>query len=274
VKPIKTTLIQTYISPFRAPAILHKVPLALIVLLQIAINSEAAESYLFYKGYDYGSQANYNPLSMTLNSTLDVLQINNSTNDLTRLQLAHGFANVADNFVNPGRAIHQYGTLNFISSEVFPLGRSKDSYQYVPNYTLHLIGGGMTYVATAEWYAWHHYPAPRTLSLITMAGMHYLNEALENNSFTGPNVDPIADLMIFDPLGVVLFSSSRVSSFFAHTLNLNDWSPQTLYSPPNHQIYNNGQKFSFKYALPGVTQWRLFYLAGTEGITEPASEWN
>ncbi len=238
--------------------------LLLIVLLPLP--TLAAESYLFYHGYDYGSQAVYNPLSMTISATFDVLQINNRTNDLTTLHLANGFANVWANFIDPMPAVKQYGYKQFFSSEIFPLGLAGDSYQYVPNYTLHLLGGGMTYIATAEWYEYHGYPRPRLLSGITMTVMHFFNEALENNAFDGPNVDPIADLWLFDPGGIVLFSFPRVAEFFATTLHLNDWSPQTLYYPAKHEIYNNGQKFSFKLDIPRLERWRLFYLAGAEGI--------
>jgi len=238
----------------------------LILAVLLPAQASAAEKYLFYHGYDYGSQAVYNPLGMTISATFDVLQINNRTNDLTTLHLANGFANVWANFIDPLPAVREYGYKQFFSSEIFPLGLAGDSYQYVPNYTLHLIGGGMTYIATAEWYEYHGYPKPRLLSGITMAAMHFFNEALENNAFDGPNVDPIADLWLFDPGGLVLFSFPGVAEFFATTLHMNDWSPQTLYYPDKHEIYNNGQKFSFKLDVPYVERWRLFYLVGTEGI--------
>jgi len=241
---------------------------ALIVLLLALFASPgiAKEKYIFYHAYNYGSQAVYNPLGMTISATFDVLQINNRTNDLKTLHLANGFANVWANFIDPLPAVKEYGYKQFFSSEIFPLGLAGDSYQYVPNYTLHLIGGGMTYIATAEWYEYHGYPKPRLLSGITMAAMHFFNEALENNAFDGYNVDPIADLWLFDPGGLVLFSFPRVAEFFATTLHLNDWSPQTLYYPDRHEIYNNGQKFSFKLDIPRLDHWRLFYLVGAEGI--------
>lgn len=241
-------------------------PVTLFLFGMIVAPAFAEEDYLFYKGYSYGSQAVYNPLSMTISATFDVLQINNLTNDLSTLHLANGFQNVWSNFIDPIPAINQYGWDEFFSSEVFPLGLSKDSYQYWPNWTLHLIGGGMTYVATAEWFAYHGYEYPRLYSGITQACMHFFNEALENNEFDGYNVDPIADLWLFDPGGLIMFSIPGVAEFFANTLHMNDWSPQTLYYPPSHEIYNNGQKFSFKLDIPHVDKWRIFYLAGTEGI--------
>jgi len=242
----------------------------LLLILFISVSnvghSFAADQYLFYKGYDYGSQAIFSPLTVIISGGFDVLQFNDQTNDLARLQIGHGLSNVLDNVVNPKRAIDQYGWLEFFSSEIFPLGLSRDSYQYVPNYTLHLIGGGMTYAATVEWFQYHNYRYPRMLSGITLTVQHLLNEAVENNRFTGPNVDPIADLYIFDPLGCVLFSFPRVSKFFSETMHMNDWSPPTLITPDTYQIYNNGQKFSFKYDVPKLDRWRLFYLAGTEGM--------
>jgi len=232
----------------------------------LPVNTRAEEQFYFYKGYDYGSQAIYNPLTVIISGGFDVLQIDSRTNELNRLKIGHGLSNVWENVKNPIPAIDEYGWKEFFSSEIFPLGLSRDSYQYVPNYTLHLVGGGMTYVATAEWFAYHNYRYPRALSGVTMVVQHLLNEAIENNSFTGYNVDPIADLYLFDPLGIVVFSLPKVPKFFAKTLHLNDWSPPTLITATDYAIFNNGQKFSFKYDVPKLDRWRLFYLAGTEGM--------
>ncbi|MFH0764944.1 MAG: hypothetical protein V2A61_00840, partial [Calditrichota bacterium] len=221
---------------------------------------------LFYHGYNYGSQTCYNPLSLMANASFDILQNSTRNNNLSQLELANGFGNVGWNLSHARQVVNQYGWRNFVRSEILPVTLSRRNAQYWPNYKLHLLGGGMTYIATAEWYELHDCPYPRGLSLATMVVQHYLNEAVENNAYCGPNVDPVADLMIFDPLGIVLFSLPGVPEFFAHKLLMTDWSFQPLYNFNNSQILNNGQKFVFKIPLPWTKRFRIFDLTGTEGL--------
>jgi len=220
----------------------------------------------FYHNYPYGTESLYNPLSVTLNASFDILQVTNRNNVLAAQHIGSGFRNVFDNLRNPARAIDAYGWRRFWTNEVIPLSFHTDDAQYVPNYKLHLIGGGMTYVMLAEWYEAHHWNYPRTLAVLTVAGQRLLNEAVENGDFKGPNTDPIADLLIFDPLGVVLFSIPGVPGFFADRMGLRDWSFQPFYLPQDNSLRNSGQKFSYKVALPGLESWRLFYFSGIEGM--------
>ncbi|MDP8238226.1 MAG: hypothetical protein P9X24_03970 [Candidatus Hatepunaea meridiana] len=220
----------------------------------------------FYKGYNYGSQANYNPLALHVNSSFDILQITNRNNDPFSISYDRALHNVTWNLSHAGSVIKQYGWRRFIETEVFPTTISLKNAQYWPNYKLHLIGGGMTYIAITEWFKYHRYKYPRVLSWITMGSYHFLNEIVENNRYVGPNVDPIADIMIFDPLGIALFSIRGVPQFFANRLNMADWSFQPLYDFRTRTLVNNGQKFSFKVKLPYLNRWSFFYLTGTEGL--------
>ncbi|MFC2170397.1 hypothetical protein ACFLQJ_00295 [Calditrichota bacterium] len=221
---------------------------------------------MFYKGYNYGSQANYNPFFVTINSSSDILQLTNRNNDLRSYDLRAGMRNVNWNLERAFYVIDRYGWDRFIKTELVPTTLKATGVQYWPNYKLHLIGGGMSYVATAEWFEYHGIGYPRVNSLITMAAMHYLNEIVENNRYSGPNVDPLADLLIFDPLGIVLFSIDGVPEFFANRLNMADWSFQPMYNPATYQLLNNGQKFSFKIPVPFYQRLKFFYLTGIEGM--------
>jgi hypothetical protein len=99
-----------------------------------------------------------------------------------------------------------------------------------------------------------------------MATYHIVNEAVENEAFQGNNVDPIADIYIFDIGGIVLFSFDGVKKFFAEEMNLSDWSLQPGYTYRNSELHNVGQYFSIKWKLPFSEKWHLFYYFGTNGM--------
>lgn len=103
-------------------------------------------------------------------------------------------------------------------------GHYKDIFK--PNFGLHLIGNGMQFVKLSEWYDYHQYSYPKLLSFATTTTYHLFNEIFENGSFKGTNVDPISDILIFNPLGMLLFSTSAFKEFFFEKLPLLDWSLQ------------------------------------------------
>ena len=98
----------------------------------------------FYKGYDYGSQALYGPLWVFLNRGYDVLQDRTGSRSIFQQEYLHNGSNVGRNLLNPFPGISQRGWARFFREEIFPLSFSKGSARWVPNYTLHLIGGGVT----------------------------------------------------------------------------------------------------------------------------------
>lgn len=232
-------------------------------------------SHFFYHGYAYGTEANYNPLSVIMNGSFDILQIANRNNSIFKLRIANGATNVFHNIMHPAERIAQYGSHNFWRTEVFPKSIKLKNAQYWPNYKLHLLGGGMTYIGVAEWYQLHGYTYPKTLSLATMVVYHYLNEIVENNDYVGPTVDPIADLLIFDPAGIILFSIDGVPEFFSKTLSGADWSNQPLINFPDRKLLNNGQNFSFKIPLPFISKrWKFLYITGIEGVAGISYKYN
>ena len=139
--------------------------------------------------------------------------------------------------------------------------------QWLPNYELHLIGGGMTSRAIYEWYDLHHYPAPRALMIGTMGVYHFLNEVVENGAYQGDNVDPISDIDVFDVSSVILFSFNNVDKFFSEKLNLSDWSLMPSFDFQDHSIQNNGQNFSIKWKLPYIKRLYFFRYFGLTDLT-------
>jgi hypothetical protein len=230
------------------------------------ICTAAAQERYFYHNLPYGSEALYNPVSLLLNGSYDIVQMENRSREIFTLPYAQGTANVFRNLASPFSMISEYGWWNFIKREVFPLSLNVNDGQWWPNYELHLIGGGMTSVMMSEWYEDHGFSSPMVWSLATMAAYHLLNEAVENGSYQGNNVDPIADIYIFDIGGILLFSSEPVRRFFSEELHLTDWSLQPSIALNNGTLQNNGQYFSLKWKFPFSDSYSLFHYFGLRGL--------
>lgn len=220
----------------------------------------------FFHPVTYGSQANYNPLSYVINGGFDILQTENQSRNLSGIHYTTGVRNVTFNLASPFKSIRAYGVAQFVADEILPVSVNKKNMQWLPNYQLHLIGGGMEYRMMAEWYAAHGFQYPGVASLATVAVQHFVNEVVENNSYIGRTVDPVADIYVFDPLGILLFSFDPVCRFFSRTLNMADWSYQPAYNPTLGNLENAGQNFIVKYRLPFAEKYALFYHFGMNGL--------
>ena len=235
------------------------------------LRGQEKEPY-FYKGRDFGSEAMFNPVFVILNGGFDMIQVDRSR-DIWSLPIYAGGKNVVKNLADPFGAINRYGWGNFMKDQVIPIGLSKKDGQWWPNYTLHLIGGGMEYTALTEWYEYYRYPAPRWCAAGTLAVYHMVNEATENGVYQGDNVDPIADIYLFDIGGAILFSFDNVNRFFSKTMNLADWSLQPSLSVNDRHLHNNGEFFSIKWKLPFSERWHVFYYFGTNGVGGLSYKW-
>jgi hypothetical protein len=208
----------------------------------------------------------YNPLYVIFNGSYDIVQMENRSREIFKLPYGKGFRNVLKNLGDPFTMISEYGWDNFLKREVFPLTFNVEGGQWWPNYTLHLVGGGMTYVMMREWYEDHGFASPGIWSIATMATYHMLNEAVENTDYQGNNVDPIADIYLFDIGGIILFSNDDVARFFSEKLNLADWSLQPSIALNNWTLQNNGQYFSIKWKFPFSDSYHFFYYFGLRGL--------
>lgn len=223
-------------------------------------------SFYFYHGYDFGSEATYHPLATILNGGYGILQMGNSDKNPFKIDYRNGWQNVRRNVAHPFREIKSFGWKTFLTTEIFPATLTPRGAQYLPNYQNHLIGGGMTYRMLEEWYHFHGYSHAAIWTTGSWLVYHVLNEVVENNNYRGTNVDPIADLLVFNPLGVLLFSNESVTRFFAGTLQLRDWSYVPALNPLTGTLENNGQNFSIKWRLANQSAWSLFYNFGLNGI--------
>jgi hypothetical protein len=221
--------------------------------------------YYFYHGRNFGSEALINPLRLIINGGYGIMQIDNRDNRLSGVDYETGWRNLWKNLGSPIKAIEVDGWGDFFEREITPISINSKKAHYWPNYMQHLIGGGMSYRMYVEWYRYHGYPTPKLMSVATMTAYHLLNEVVENDGYEGYTTDPIADLYIFDPLGILMFSSDRVCGFFAHKLNMADWSYQPAIDFSDGSIENQGQNFAMKYKVPWLDRWSFFYHFGTHG---------
>ncbi|MEP6762778.1 MAG: hypothetical protein ABJB66_00640 [Gemmatimonadaceae bacterium] len=212
----------------------------------------------FYFGKDYGSESQYNPLTVVLNDGFDILQISGSDNRVFKFDYVGSFTNVARALSHPFHDIREFGTSKFLTHEIFPLSGAPDGGQWEPNYTEHLIGGGMQVARTKEWYIAHEYKHPLIWTSVTVAASRFLNETMENGTWRGPGTDPIADLYVFDLGGALLFTNERVEKFFSHTLNLTSWSGQPSIDPADGRLFDVYTSWSFKVKLPYVKRVSFF----------------
>jgi len=249
---------------------IYRVLFFFTVLLNLqSIYAQEKKYYFYHPENDFGSERILNPTTIFLNGAYDVLrngghENNGETINIFKLDYKNGFANIWDNITRPSYHINKYGWNRFLKLEVFPTSLQKDKAQWVPNYGHHILGSGMLWVRMAEWYDYHGYSHPYLLSFLTTTSYQFINEALENNHSRETNVDPIADLLIFNPLGFLVFSFKPVKEFFSQTVRMYDWSLQPVFNPFNSYLENAGLQFTFKYNLND--KYELFFYYGIYGI--------
>ena len=250
------------------PCLLQLLP---ILVVSIHTSNHGGRPHYFYHALPYGTQATYNPFNVIINGGYGILQIRQYSNDedvrrITSYDYRHWLETTWQTVGHPVRTINTFGWRRFITTEVFPLTLNMNRNQWVPNYFLHGIGGGLHFRATEEWFDYHGFSNPRLWSLGTMVIYHGLSEVVENAGRTDATVDHIADLYIFDPLGILLFMNDGVCRFFSQTLNLAEWSMQPCYNVGNGNLENMGQFYVAKYPISRDNSWYLMTHFGLHGM--------
>ena len=224
---------------------------------------ETNKSNFFYNHYDYGNEILYSPLYIIANRGFDMTQVTNR--DVKSIDYQSNFKNVWNNLMHPIEAIEDYGWDKFIKREIFPMNFTFEG-RWIPNYSLHLVGGGITYRMLQEWGEYHQLSFPKLTAAATVILSAFVNETIENNDSTGRNTDAIADFYFFDLPGILLFSSDAVARFFSEKLKIHDWSLQPSITAPDFYLHNNGQHYSIKLDLPYVENIKLFNYFGLESF--------
>jgi hypothetical protein len=221
----------------------------------------------FLRNVDYGSQASFGPLQVLFNSGFDILRSGSYQNSLLQVDFATGFVNVWDNLLHPIANVEATQPWSdFVAHEIFPYKAfDSDHGHFVPNYFLHTLGEGVLFRQLTEWYQHRDFAFPRTSALVTLSMVQLLNEVVENGSHRGPNVDPIADILIFNPLGWLLFAFDGPAEFFSSHLQVTYWPGQATLGLNNMGLYNAGENFAFHIPF-GKSPYGLFAYMGTEGV--------
>lgn len=225
----------------------------------------------FYTGISWGSESQFNPISELVNEGFNDLVIESADMRLSNQPYAASWQNLKHNLLHPRASFKQYGARRAIRNELLPL-TGFDGGQWFPNYTDHFIGNGMVSVRLEEWYARHGYPAPLALSVVTMMTAHVTNEVIERPRYW--SLDPLADLLVFDPLGMLLFRSDAVQRFFSGPLRLTNWAGQPMIVVPGGRLENASEEFKFTFALPRTSRLQGFVMTGLNvlgGVTYTAA---
>lgn len=238
----------------------------LSLLLGPTARLEAQDAYFFH-GRTYGSEALFGPVSLLLNEGFDIIQLENWDRRVFEYDYRLGLSTVARSVTHPVATIRQYGAGRFVRSELLPLStRGSGGGQWVPNYALHLVGGGSVFATLREWYTAKGVRNETPLAAATALAYHLLNETVENGEFRGLNGDALADLVVFDVAGAVLFTLEPVRRLFGRDLHLRSWMLQPAFSIRDGALYNTGQNFALKWGPPAAGPWRGFLYLGMNNL--------
>jgi hypothetical protein len=108
-----------------------------------------------------------------------------------------------------------------------------------------------------------------------MFSEHFFEEMIEDAGVRGLNEDPVSDMYIFNPAGILLFSNDNVCRFFSDKLSLNEWSLQPAINFRTGRLENMGQFYVAKLPLEETHTWSAIAYFGMQelfGITRKFSE--
>ena len=215
----------------------------------------------FYASRDYGSEAQFNPLTVIVNEGWDMMRLVDERNVFDR-PYGESWDRLWMSLRNPAATIKDYGVSRWLRNEVFPLTLGGKGGQWEPNYHLHMFGAGMTYIRTAEWYEAHGVPHPRIASALTLTAGHVMNELIENFDHVGYNEDGLTDLLIFNPAGMLLWNTEWMQRTFSGRVEMTNWNGQPTLSRPENRVENTFSMFMLRTPLPRAENWKFITTGG------------
>ena len=217
----------------------------------------------FWCDLPYGSESQFNPLTAIANDGFDILQMEGRGNRLDSLFRIQDVNHLFSTIAHPIVAVDRAGWGNFLGTEVVPTSFNSSDAAWIPNYQLHLIGGGMVNARAEEWFVAHGVSSPFLPALMTSYTGYLLNETMEIRGVSSEYpTDPLADLYIFDAAGIAIFHIEAVRTFFQSTVQLLNWPLQPSVGLIHGTLENPGEYFALKVPLPWESKWRLFYEVG------------
>jgi hypothetical protein len=234
---------------------------AAAVVMPVADPPRVKPSYLFYRPeVDYGTARQFSPLSVVLNRGFSTLVWQGAERRPLHMKWRNGWGVVWGSLAHPDAAVERRGGWNvWAHDELGPFSWDPWGWMFASNYAGHTVAGGITYRMLSEWYDHHGVPAPRVFAGATVMGSILVNEAVEGQK-GGPGApSTVADVYLFEPLGIAAFSIDAIARLFSTYLHADDWSPQATVTLPDLQLENVAQLMSYHFALPFVK--RLDFLA-------------
>ena len=225
--------------------------------------------YYFYNpNINNGSENFFHPINTVLNGSYDILRNGtHKTNNITNISYGKSAENIWFNITHPVENVKKFGVDEFVELEIFNLSFDPSKGHFLPNIANHVLGNGMLYVKMEEWYDYHNFHHPRLMSLGTTTLYQVMNEVVEHPSGRRyVNVDSISDLLIFNPLGILLFSFDGVKKIFSKTVPMQDWSLQPMYSPQDQTLENTGQNYIMHFPFLGSPKLQPFVYWGIHGL--------
>ena len=220
--------------------------------------------YLFYRpDLGYGSAARFSPLSILLDRGFSTLMWDSAERRPLHIEWERGWTNVWDALAHPMPAIDRWGGMKpVVRGQFLPENWNVWEWAFAANYAGHVVAGGQTYRALAEWYEANGVPLPEVAGAATVMATILVNEAIESRLLDAGVPSTVFDVYVFEPMGIALFSVDGVARFFARRLHAQDWSPQSALTLPNGQLLNGAQMMSYHVALPGVERLDLLTVTG------------
>src|SRR5688572_14894384 len=85
---------------------------------------------------------------------------------------------------------------------------------------------------------------------------------VENTGLTAGSIDAMTDLLIFDPLSILLWNSRRVQGFVGERVEITEWAGQPSVTFPGETLENAFQTTMLRVRLPRTKNWRAFTTMG------------
>ena len=228
--------------------------------------STSGASPIFYRpDLKFGSVSVMGPLNVLFNRGFSLLHFRDQPRDIREIQWGNGFSAVVDGLTHPRTAIDRAGGWGtWLKREFLPTDKVWE-WAWAANYGGHILAGGITSRYLEEWFVANGVPMPALSSAVYLMGTMMVNEMIEHPDGTGSG-SGVADMLIFDPLGILLFRIDGLARFFGEELHATDWSPQAAVALPGTRVQNVGQILAYKIRLPFLERTRLLLTLGQQGL--------
>lgn len=212
-----------------------------------------------WKAREWGTESQFGPASLLLNEGWDICQFRGNDRRLSRVWAPENWRRLGGALSHPLESVRRQGLGEFILTEFVPSSLAPSRAQWLPNFQLHLLGGGYNSARLEDWYAANGYAHPGALAAGTTMGAAVLNEVAElQGTSTQRSTDPLPDLLFFDPLGILIFRSDAVRGFFSRDVEMMNWPLQPTLAWPDGRAENAGQSWCLKVRTP-FDGWKAFY---------------